>query len=60
MIWEYNIEPFIEDQFFGDADQIDRFRFARVLSDYLENVGVESLDDLATQPLADDTISESP
>ena len=31
-IWEYNIEPFIEDQFFGDPDRIQRYRFARVLS----------------------------
>ena len=29
-IWEYNIEPFIEDQFFGDPDQIERFRFKAV------------------------------
>ncbi|GGB86616.1 hypothetical protein N798_04080 [Knoellia flava TL1] len=29
-IWEYDIEPFIEDQFFGDAPRIDRFRFAQV------------------------------
>lgn len=30
-IWEYNIEPFIEDQFFGDPGQIDRFRFDAVM-----------------------------
>ena len=30
-IWEYNIEPFIEDQFFGDPTQIDRFRFNAVM-----------------------------
>ena len=30
-IWEYNIEPFIEDQFFGDPQQIDRFRFDAVV-----------------------------
>ncbi|TDP37654.1 hypothetical protein [Nocardia ignorata] len=29
-IWEYDIEPFIEDQFFGDADRIARFRFDQV------------------------------
>ena len=33
-IWEYNIEPFIEDQFFGDPDQIARFRFDAVMNDY--------------------------
>ena len=31
-IWEYNIEPFIEDQFFGDPAQIEQFRFAAVLA----------------------------
>ena len=31
-IWEYNIEPFIEDQFFGDPDRIQHYRFAQVLS----------------------------
>ena len=30
-IWEYNIEPFIEDQFFGDPDRIERFRFNAVM-----------------------------
>ena len=29
-IWEYDIEPFIEDQFFGDAARIEEFRFAQV------------------------------
>ena len=31
-IWEYNIEPFIEDQFFGDPDRIDHFRFTAVMA----------------------------
>ena len=31
-IWEYNIEPFIEDQFFGNPDQIARFRFGSIVS----------------------------
>ena len=35
-IWEYNIEPFIEDQLFGNRDQIDRFRFERVVRRYSE------------------------
>ena len=30
-IWEYNIEPFIEDQFFGDPVQIERFRFKAMM-----------------------------
>ncbi len=33
-IWEYNIEPFIEDQFFGDSAQIESFKFANVLARY--------------------------
>ena len=35
----YNIEPFIEDQFFGDAGQIERFRFDAVLRRYRGSVG---------------------
>ena len=30
-IWEYNIEPFVEDQFFGDPDRIEHFRFKAVM-----------------------------
>ena len=30
-IWEYNIEPFIEDQFFGAPDRIEYFRFNAVM-----------------------------
>ena len=30
-IWKYNIEPFIEDQFFGNPEQIDSFRFDAVM-----------------------------
>lgn len=37
-IWEYNIEPFIEDQFFGDPERVDYFRFVNVLSRYRESV----------------------
>ena len=48
-IWEYNIEPFIEDQFFGDPAQIDRFRFDAVWARYLEQTG---------DPDADPTQSE--
>lgn len=39
-IWEYNIEPFIEDQFFGDPEQIERFRFDAVFRRYADQVGV--------------------
>ena len=30
-IWMYNIEPFIEDQFFGDLGRIEHFRFDAVM-----------------------------
>lgn len=35
-IWEYDIEPFIEDQFFGDAARIDKFRFPQVWARFSE------------------------
>ena len=31
-IWTYNIEPFIEDQFFGDPNRIQHFRFDAVMA----------------------------
>ena len=31
-IWEYNIEPFIEDQFFGDPGRIEHYRFSKVFA----------------------------
>ena len=33
-IWEYNIEPLIEDQLFGDPGRIERFRFKNVIARY--------------------------
>ena len=33
-IWEYNIEPFVEDQLFGDQERIERFRFEKVIARY--------------------------
>ncbi len=38
-IWEYNIEPFVEDQFFGDAGQIENFRFEVVVARYRRLTG---------------------
>ncbi len=38
-IWQYNIEPFIEDQFFGDRQQIDFFRYDAVYRRYQEQSG---------------------
>lgn len=45
-IWEYDIEPFIEDQFFGDADRIHGFRFTQVWARFSD--------------LAPESISEEP
>ena len=56
-IWEYNIEPFIEDQFFGDPDRIARFRFDAVMRrhqailDRYESVTDD--DDPTSQPSVD-------
>ena len=40
-IWEYNIEPFIEDQFFGDPDRIQHYRFADVYARHGPATGPE-------------------
>ncbi len=37
-IWEYNIEPFIEDQFFGDLQQIENYRFDNVYRSHVSGV----------------------
>lgn len=31
-IWRYDIEPFLEDQFFGDQGTIDSYRWPKVLA----------------------------
>ena len=59
-IWEYNIEPFIEDQFFGDPAQIDRFRFDAVLARYLERTGDPSLDPMELEPDGPDETGPEP
>lgn len=38
-LWRYNVEPFIEDQLFGNEAQIDRFRFAVAYARYSEQSG---------------------
>ncbi|MBE9403868.1 AAA family ATPase [Brachybacterium sp. Marseille-Q2903] len=48
-IWEYDIEPFIEDQFFGDQARIEHFRFPQVMARFREVAG-EAIAD----PSADD------
>ena len=37
-VWEYNIEPFIEDQLYGDQQQIERYRFDNVYRRHVESV----------------------
>lgn len=49
-IWEYNIEPFIEDQFFGDPAQIESFRFDAVLRRYRQDSGLAELTTLVAEP----------
>ena len=58
-IWAYNIEPFIEDQFFGDPAQIDRFRFDNVLARYLQTAAVDSLEELDAARADDDALAAS-
>ena len=50
-IWEYDIEPFIEDQFFGDAARIDRFRFNQVW---------ERFSDLASESISEEPATGGP
>ena len=49
-IWEYNIEPFIEDQFFGVAHQIGRFRFEEVAARYRRSTGEDEITEGSDQP----------
>ncbi|MDP3953166.1 McrB family protein [Microbacterium sp.] len=50
-IWEYNIEPFIEDQFFGDAARIDKFRFTQVWARF---------SDLAPESISEEPAGDEP
>ena len=47
-IWEYNIEPFIEDQFFGDPDRIQHYRFSYVFTRHGPSTQPEN--DIGTVP----------
>ncbi|MCQ3811228.1 MAG: AAA family ATPase [Acidimicrobiia bacterium] len=55
-IWQFNIEPFIEDQFFGDTQQIERFRFEAALERYQERSGEN---DQSVQPPTAEESGES-
>lgn len=56
-IWTYNVFPLIEEQFWGDRERIDRWRwsavrerFAVALGDALSDETAEATDDAATEP----------
>ncbi|MDE0369487.1 MAG: AAA family ATPase [bacterium] len=38
-VWRFNIEPFIEDQFFGNEAQINKFRLGQVVQRYRSQSG---------------------
>lgn len=59
-IWEYNIEPFVEDQLFGDQEQIDEFRFDAVLRRFRSESGIDELDDLANAAGTDGPATDLP
>ena len=37
-IWRYNVEPFVEDQYFGDQAPIEHFRYTEVRRRHRERV----------------------
>ncbi len=58
-IWEYNIEPFIEDQFFGDPAEIERFRFKNVYERYRDYSGQDEMEAAQEQPVTATPSDES-
>jgi 5-methylcytosine-specific restriction protein B len=42
-IWRYNVEPFVEDQFFGDQARIEHFRYTEVRRRHRELAGEEGV-----------------
>ena len=58
-IWEYNIEPFIEDQFFGDPAEIDRFRFDNAYQRYRDYSGQDEMEAAQEQSGAAEPPDES-
>lgn len=50
-IWEYDVEPFIEDQFFGDPARIEYFRFAQVWERFSSLAGESIVQDAADEEL---------
>ncbi|MYG93835.1 MAG: AAA domain-containing protein [Acidimicrobiia bacterium] len=58
-IWEYNIEPFIEDQFFGDPAKIERFKFNNIYQRYRSYSGQDELEAIQEQPATIEPSDES-
>ena len=58
-IWEYNIEPFIEDQFFGDPDRIRHYRFAGVYARHGPMAGSEGTADADENAMPDASAGSS-
>ena len=58
-IWKYNIEPFIEDQFFGDPAEIERFRFDNVYQRYRNYSGQDDLEAIQELPVTTKPSDES-
>ncbi|WP_423916578.1 McrB family protein [Candidatus Poriferisodalis sp.] len=49
-IWEYNIEPLVEDQFFGQRDVIDGFRFGSIWKRHGPNAILEAAESQEETP----------
>ena len=57
-IWEYNIEPLIEDQLFGQQEVINKFRFGAVWARFGPDSGVQETPAQPTETHVDD-VTES-
>ena len=58
-IWQYNIEPFVEDQLFGDQARIEQFRFESVVNRFRSKAGLgDSLEPDADSGGSDDDQSD--
>lgn len=59
-IWRYNVEPLMEDQFFGDATQIERFRFDAVHRRFRSQAGLDDVPAGSTGEGDSDTTGPTP
>jgi 5-methylcytosine-specific restriction protein B len=46
-VWRYDIEPFLEDQFFGDQSTIDNYRWPKVLARHQKRQGLDQPGELS-------------